>query len=159
MDSSTLQSFLFQFSLFASPRFLDMITARPLCARSLSAIKVFSFFCLDELEEEYHVIKKVIPFWMPQDHSEDYLEIRLLWLFTFYSLSYSRLLASMLTSTARIPSKYATISNVLLQTWAASNTGELYFHNYRGTFVLMFYLFLSHLFMTLVLEDNITQIL
>ena len=54
-------------------------------------------------------------------------EFRLLWLFTFYSLSYSCLLASMLTSTARIPSKYATISNVLLQTWAASSTEGIIF--------------------------------
>lgn len=61
----------------ASPRPLDMITARLLCT-ALRNQSVFSFFCLNELEEENHVIKKVILFWMPRDHNVDYLEFRLL---------------------------------------------------------------------------------
>ena len=52
----------------ASPRPLDMITARLLCT-ALRNQSVFSFFCLNELEEENHVIKKVILFWMPRDHN------------------------------------------------------------------------------------------
>ena len=99
-----------------------LITAGLLCTRSPQSKYSASFVSMSLRRNR--VIKKVILLCMPRDHTVEYLEFRLLWLFTFYSLSCSRLLASMLTSTARIPSKYATISNVLLQTWAASNTGN-----------------------------------